>query len=149
MSPTLHEELAALIKADFGEVMWRDRTRLGGAIDVVSPLTGHTHLYDAVVARKLSAVRWLVRLGGRVRERSELADPWGAALGLLDPVPMLELLLSSAALRTEDLGACADELRALERRVSRPGVAAGVYRLYRETCQRIEREPGPPTPLPA
>ncbi len=141
-----HSELAALIKADFGEVMWRDRVRLREAIGSVSPITGHTHLYDAVVARKLSAVRWLVRLGGGVREQSQAADPWRAALQLNDPVPTLELLLTSGALGTEELGACADELRTLQRTVSRPGVAAGVYKLYLETCRRIEREPDPPPP---
>jgi hypothetical protein len=144
----LHTELAALIRADFGEVMWRDRTRLGQAIGTVSPLTGHSHLYDAVVARKLSAVRWLVRLGGQVRDRVQASDPWRAALELNDPVPMLELLLTSGALSLDELGACADDLRALERSTSRPGVATGAYKLYLETCRRIEREPDPPTPTP-
>ena len=144
----LHTELAALIRADFGEVMWRDRTRLGQAIGTISPLTGHSHLYDAVVARKLSAVRWLVRLGGQVRDRVQASDPWRAALELNDPVPMLELLLTSGALSLDELGACADDLRALERSTSRPGVATGAYKLYLETCRRIEREPDPPTPTP-
>jgi hypothetical protein len=146
MAPDPHSEIAALIRADFGEVMWRDRTRLREAFEAVSPITGHTHLYDAVVARKLSAVRWLVRLGGRVRDRSQAGDPWRAAMLLTDPVPTLELLLTSGALGTEDLGACADELRVLNRTASRPGVAAGAYKLYLETCRRIEREPDPPTP---
>jgi hypothetical protein len=146
MTTDPHSELASLIRADFGEVMWRDRTRLRDAISAVSPLTGNTHLYDAVVARKLSAVRWLVRLGGRVREGTQMSDPWRAALLLNDPVPTLELLLSSGALGAEDLGACADELRTLEKTTSRPGVAAGVYKLYRETCLRIERNPDPPVP---
>jgi hypothetical protein len=144
----LHTELAALIRADFGEVMWRDRTRLGQAIGTISPLTGHSHLYDAVVARKLSAVRWLVRLGGQVRDRVQASDPWRAALELNDPVPMLELLLTSGALGPDELGACADDLRALERSTSRPGVATAAYKLYLETCRRIEREPDPPTPTP-
>jgi hypothetical protein len=142
-----HTELAALIRADFGEVMWRDRTRLGQAIAAISPLTGHSHLYDAVVARKLSAVRWLVRLGGRVCERLEPSDPWRAALHLNDPVPTLELLLTSDALGIDDLGACADDLRALERSTVRPAVATGAYKLYLETCRRIERKPDPPIPV--
>jgi hypothetical protein len=144
----VHTELAALIRADFGEVMWRDRTRLGQAIGAISPLTGHSHLYDAVVARKLSAVRWLVRLGGRVCERLEAGDPWRAALQLTDPVPTLELLLSSGTLSIDELGACADDLRMLERSTSRPAVATGAYKLYLQTCKRIEREPDPPTPTP-
>jgi hypothetical protein len=143
-----HTELAALIKADFGEVMWRDRTRLGQAIGAVSPITGHSHLYDAVVARKLSAVRWLVRLGGRPCERLQDIDPWRAALQLSDPVPTLELLLSSPALNTDELGDCADGLRVLERSTSRPAIAAGAYKLYLETCRRIERKPDPPIPTP-
>jgi hypothetical protein len=142
----LHTELAALIRADFGEVMWRDRTRLGQAIGAVSPLTGHSHLYDAVVARKLSAVRWLVRLGGRVCDRLEASDPWRAALQLTDPVPTLELLLTSGALSIDELGACADDLRTLERSTQRPAVATGAYKLYLETCRRIERMPDPPSP---
>lgn len=141
-----HTELAALIRADFGEVMWRDRTRLGQAIGAISPITGHSHLYDAVVARKLSAVRWLVRLGGRVCERLQASDPWRAALQLNDPVPMLELLLTSGALSIDELGACADDLRTLERTTSRPAVATGAYKLYLETCRRIERKPDPPSP---
>ena len=143
-----HSELAALIKADFGEVMWRDRIRLGPAASAVSPLTGHSHLYDAVVARKLSAIRWLVRLGGRVCDRFEASDPWRAALELTDPVPTLELLLTSGALSIDELGACADDLRVLERSTSRPAVAGGAYKLYLETCRRIEREPDPPTLTP-
>ena len=143
-----HSELAALIKADFGEVMWRDRTRLGQAIGAVSPITGHSHLYDAVAARKLSAVRWLVRLGGRVRERQQANDPWRAALQLTDPVQTLELLLTSGALSIDELGECANDLRALERSTTRPAIAAGAYKLYLETCRRIEREPDPPTPTP-
>ncbi len=141
-----HTELAALIKADFGEVMWRDRTRLGEAIGTISPLTGHSHLYDAVVAQKLSAVRWLVRLGGRVFERLQASDPWRAALQLNDPVPMLELLLTSGALSSEELSTCADDLRVVERSTSRTAVATGAYKLYLETCRRIEREPDPPRP---
>lgn|SRR5579859_2732902 len=128
--------------------MWRDRTRLGQAVGTVSPITGHSHLYDAVVARKLSAVRWLVRLGGRVVERVEAHDPWRAALQLTDPVPTLELLLTSSALNAEELGECADDLHTLERSTSRPAVAAGAYKLYMETCRRIERQPDPPTPGP-
>ena len=143
-----HTELAALIRADFGEVMWRDRTRLGQAIGAVSPLTGHSHLYDAVVARKLSAVRWLVRLGGQVYNRLEASDPWRAALLLTDPVPTLELLLTSAALSSEELSACADDLRVLERSTARPAIATGAYKLYLETCRRIERVPDPPIPTP-
>jgi hypothetical protein len=147
MTADPHSELAALIKADFGEVMWRDRTRLGPAIGAISPLTGHSHLYDAVVARKLSAVRWLVRLGGRVFERPAPTDPWRAALELTDPVPTLELLLTSGALTPAELGACADDLRALERSTSRPAVASAAYKLYSQTCRRIEREPDPPIPI--
>jgi hypothetical protein len=143
-----HTELAALIRADFGEVMWRDRTRLGQAIGTVSPLTGHSHLYDAVVAQKLSAVRWLVRLGGRVCERLQASDPWRAALLLNDPVPTLELLLTSGALSLDELGGCADDLRTLQRSTARPAVATGAYKLYVETCRRIEREPDPPPPKP-
>ena len=141
-----HTELAALIRADFGEVMWRDRTRLGQAIAAISPLTGQSHLYVAVVARMLSAVRWLVRLGGRVFERLQPSDPWRAALLLNDPVPTLELLLTSGALSIDDLGTCADDLRTLERSTSRPAVATGAYQLYLQTCRRIEREPDPPKP---
>jgi hypothetical protein len=59
---------------------------------------------------------------------------------------MLELLLTSGALGTDDLGTCADELRVLEKTTSRPTVAAGLYKLYLETCRRIERQPGPPVP---
>lgn len=148
MPGDLHSEMAALIKADFGEVMWRDRTRLGPAVSAISPLTGHSHLYDAVIARKLSAVRWLVRLGGRVCERLEFGDPWRAALELTDPVPTLELLLTSGALSPIELGECADDLRALESSTSRPAVASGAYKLYLQTCRRIEREPDPPRPMP-
>lgn len=143
-----HTEIAALIKADFGEVMWRDRVRLRDAIGAVSPITGHSHLYDAVVARKLSAVRWLVRLGGRVCERLQDSDPWRAALQLTDPVPTLELLLASDALNHHELGDCANDLRALNGSASRPAIAASAYKLYLETCQRIERKPDPPTPTP-
>lgn len=148
MASDLHTELSALIKADFGEVMWRDRTRLGPAIGAISPHTGYSHLYEAVVARKLSAVRWLVRLGGRVCERLEPSDPWRAALQLTDPVPMLELLLTSRDLSIDELGLCADDLRALERSTSRPVVAGSAYKLYLETCRRIERVPDPPRPVP-
>lgn len=148
MTGDVHTELAALIKADFGEVMWRDRIRLGPAASAISPHTGHSHLYDAVVARKLSAIRWLVRLGGRVCERLQASDPWRAALELTDPVPTLELLLTSGALDVDELGECADDLRTLERSTSRPAVATGAYKLYLETCRRIERVPDPPTPTP-
>jgi hypothetical protein len=144
MATDLHSELARLIKADFGEVIWRDRLRLQDVVTAVSPLTGHTPLYDAVVGHKLSAVRWLVRLGGRVREVGEDGNPWHAALRLTDPLPTLELLLTSRAISTIDLTACADELRALERGALHQRVADGARRLYLDACRRIERTPDPP-----
>ena len=144
MATDLHSELARLIKADFGEVIWRDRVRLQAVVTEVSPLTGHTPLYDAVVGRKLSAVRWLVRLGGRVREGGEDGNPWHAALRMTEPLPTLELLLTSGAMTTIDLNACADELRALERGALHQRVADGARRLYLDACRRIERTPDPP-----
>ncbi len=144
MNDDLHSELARLIRADFGEVIWRDRSRLHEAVTAVSPHTGHSHLYDAVVGRKLSAVRWLVRLGGRVREPVDNSNPWLAALRMTDPLPTLKLLLGSQTMSAADLSACADDLRALERAASRQPIADDAHKLYLDACRRIERAPDPP-----
>jgi hypothetical protein len=144
----VHADLARLIKADFGEVIWRDRIRFGLIAPSVSPATGHTHLYDAVAAGKLSAVKWLVRLGGRVREQqdgiSPLPCPWDAALGLANPAPMLGALLTSEALTPVELAECADALLTLYQRAPTPRAEIAAYEVYCNACRRIDRRPRPP-----
>ncbi len=153
-SDDLHAAMAKLIRADFGEVIWRDRDRLGPIAPTVSPATGHTHLHDAVTARKLSAAKWLVRLGGRVREphdgTADCACPWDAALRLPDPVPMLLVLLTSDSLTAAQLAQCADDLLAIHRSATTQRADAAAYDAYCTVCRRINRQPRPPrTPHPA
>ena len=142
--------MSKLIKADFGEMIWRDRRLFGPIAGDVSPVTGRTYLYDAVVAGKLSAAKWLVRLGGRVREpqsgTTPHPSPWQAALSGGDPLPMLRALLTSEDLRPADLGLCADDLLALRKRASTPRDISAAHEAYCDTCRRIGRDPGPTPP---
>jgi hypothetical protein len=146
----LHAAMAKLIKADFGELIWRDRRLFGQIAADVSPLSGRTYLYDAVAAGKLSAAKWLVRLGGRVREpqggSAPLPSPWQAALLAADPLPMLRTLLTSDSLKPGDLGLCADDLLALRQRASSAREVTAAHETYCETCRRIGRDPGPAPP---
>jgi hypothetical protein len=142
--------MSKLIRTDYGELIWRDRVRLGPIASGVSPTTGRTYLYDAVTARSLSAAKWLVRLGGRVREPqdglSPLPSPWHAALHGADPVPMLRTLLTSEGLTPVELGECADDLRALQQRAPTRRAVTLAYDAYCDTCRRIDRDAGPPPP---
>ncbi len=146
----LHAAMAKLIKADFGELIWRDRRLFEPIAADVSPISGRTYLYDAVAAGKLSAAKWLVRLGGRVREpqagNSPHPSPWQAALSAGDPMPMLRTLLTSEGLRPVDLGLCADDLLALRKRASSPRDVSAAHEAYCDTCRRIGRDPGPIPP---
>jgi len=144
----LHAAMAQLIKADYGELIWRDRDRFQPIVSVASPITGRSHLFDAVTGQKLSAAKWLVRLGGRVREPADgippLPCPWAAALASSDPVPMLKVLLTSDGLTPAELGQCADELLALQSRALTRHSATAVYEAYCDACRRIDRLPDPP-----
>jgi hypothetical protein len=146
----LHAAIAKLIKADFGELIWRDRRLFGAIAADVSPVSGRTYLYDAVAAGKLSAAKWLVRLGARVREPqggpAPHPSPWQAALSAGDPLPMLRTLLTSEGLRPADLGLCADDLLALRKRASSPRDVTATHEAYCDTCRRIGRDPGPVPP---
>jgi hypothetical protein len=143
----MHAALSKLIKADYGEIIWRDRVRLGSIAASVSPVSHRTYLYEAVTAGKLSAAKWLVRLGGRVREPQDgavpLPCPWHAALAASDPAPMLRALLASEALTPVELGQCADDLLALQWRTPTPRGATAVYEAYCVACQRIGRDAEP------
>lgn len=142
----LHASMATLIRSDFGELIWRDRARLGPIAPVVSPHTGQTHLHDAVAKRKLSAVKWLVRLGGRVREPrgGPLSCPWVTALQSPEPLPILRLLLTSPTLTPDELAQCADDLVLVRDRARSRGDITTAYAIYAEVCQRVGRDPGPP-----
>lgn len=143
----IHAAMAKLIRTDFGEVIWRDRRRFGPIAAAVSPASGRTYLYDAVAGGKLSAARWLVRLGGRVREpQAGIAPhpcPWQAALVTANPYPMLRVLLSSDGLTRTDLGRCADDLLALRHRASSASDGRAAHDAYCEACKRIGRHPSP------
>lgn len=143
----VHAAMSKLIRTDFGEVIWRDRRRFGPIAAGVSPASGRTYLYEAVVGGKLSAARWLVRLGGRVREpQAGVAPhpcPWQAALSTADPFPMLRVLLASDGLTRNDLACCADELLALRQRASVRHDVKAAQEVYCEACRRIGRRPIP------
>lgn len=143
----LHAAMTKLINADFGEVIWRDRRLFEAIAADVSPISGRTFLYDAVAAGKLSAAKWLVRLGGRVREpqvgHAPHPSPWQAALSSGDPMPMLRTLLTSAGLRPADLALCADDLLALRKRAASVRDVTAAHEVYCEACRRIGRDPGP------
>jgi len=142
-SEDLHAAMAKLIRADFGEIIWRDRNRFGPIASAVSPISGRTYLYDAVVSGKLSAAKWLVRLGGQVREAEARTptqpSPWQAALSAADPLPMLRVLLTSESLTTAALGQCADDLLALSRRASSRHQVMAAHEAYCDACRRAGR----------
>ncbi len=145
----VHAALSELIRTDFGEVIWRDRHRFGPIAASVSPVSGRTYLYDAVAGGKLSAAKWLVRLGGRVREPQAGVTPahpcpWQAAMSTANPLPMLRVLLTSADFTPVDLGRCADDLLTLRQRASSARDMTAANDAYSETCQRIGRKPSPP-----
>jgi hypothetical protein len=149
----LHAAMAKLIRTDYGELIWRDRSRFAPIAASVSPTSGRTYLYDAVAGGKLSAAKWLVRLGGRVREpqagNAPHPSPWQAALSAADPLPMLRVLLTSEGLTPSDLGLCADDLLALSRRASSRRDVTAAHDAYCDACGRAGREPGeqlPPSP---
>ena len=145
----VHAALSELIRTDFGEVIWRDRHRFAPIAASVSPVSGRTYLYDAVAGGKLSAAKWLVRLGGRVRESQvgvtpQHPCPWQAAMSTANPLPMLRVLLTSADFTPSDLGRCADDLLTLRQRASSPRNVTAANDAYSETCLRIGRKPNPP-----
>lgn len=145
----VHAAMSELIKTDFGEVIWRDRHRFAPIAASVSPVSGRTYLYDAVAGGKLSAAKWLVRLGGRVREpqagvTAPYPCPWQAALSTTNPLPMLRVLLTSQGITPADLGHCADDLLTLRQRASSARDMSAAHDAYSETCQRIGRKPSPP-----
>lgn len=146
----VHAALSKLIRTDFGEVIWRDRQRFGPVAAGVSPASGRTYLYEAVVGGKVSAARWLVRLGGRVREPqgglTSQACPWQAALSTSNPFPMLRVLLASDSLTPAELGRCADDLLMLRQRASSAHDVNAAQEVYSEACQRIGRDPIPQGP---
>jgi hypothetical protein len=143
----LHAAMAQLIKADYGELIWRDRSRFEPIVSVASPITGRSHLFDAVAGQKLSAAKWLVRLGGRVREPADgvpsLPCPWSAALAASDPAPMLRVLLTSESLTPDELAQCADDLLILQSRALTRHAATALYEAYCDACRRIGRPPAP------